>query len=134
MPPELHIGQQIEPFTIESVDPEKMKTVAAILRDPTPTHFDTEVTRALGMGDRPVSQGPLNMTWFMEAAVRVAGGRERLVHIKVRFLDNVFARERLECAGTVTAINTDEGKAELELLATADGRPVLAGTAVIRTG
>jgi acyl dehydratase len=132
-PRKLRVGQQIEPLVIESVDPEKMKTVAAILHDPTPIHFDTDVTRALGMGDEPVNQGPLNMTWFTEAALRFAGGPERLVSFKVRFLDNVFGGERFECSGTITAIDALQGEAELELLASANGRPVLGGSAVVKT-
>lgn len=126
------VGQQLDPFVIEAVDPRRIKTVAAILRDPTPTHLDPAATRARGMGDRLMTQGALNMTWLAEAAVRVAGGRERLASFRVRFLDNVFAGERFECGGTVTAVDADAGEASLELLASANGRPVLSGTAVIR--
>ncbi len=131
---ELHVGQRVTPFLIESVDSERIKTVAAILQDPTPTHLDPAVTRARGIGDGLITQGALNMTWFVEAAVRFAGGAERLVSFKVRFLDNVFAGERFECAGTITAIDADAAQAELELVATANGRPVLGGTAIVRTG
>jgi len=73
------------------------------------------------------------MTWFAEAAVRFAGGPERLVSFEVRFLDQVFGGERFECTGTVTAIDPDQGRVRLELLATSGGRPVLGGTAVVRT-
>jgi acyl dehydratase len=129
---EVHVGQRIDPFVIESVDPARVKTVAAILQDPTPTHLDAAVTRALGMGDSIATQGALNMTWFAEAAVRFAGGRERLVSFEVRFLDHVFGGDRFECTGTVTAIDPDEGQARLELHATSNGRPVLGGTAIVR--
>lgn len=129
-----HVGQPVSPFVIESVDPDRIKTVAAILQDPTPTHLDPAVTRARGMGENLQTQGALNMTWFLEAAVRFAGGADRLVSFKVRFLDNVFAGERFECTGTIAAIDAVAAQAELQLIATADGRPVLGGTAVIRTG
>ena len=89
-------------------------------------------TRARGMGDQLMTQGALNMTWLVEAAARFAGGRDRLLSFRVRFLDNVFAGERFECGGTVTAVDADAGEASLELLASANGRPVLSGTAVIR--
>jgi acyl dehydratase len=130
---ELRVGQQIDPFVIESVDPARVKTVAAILQDPTQTHLDPAVTRRLGMGESIITQGALNMTWFAEAAARFAGGRERLVSFDVRFLDHVFAGERFECTGTVTAVDPDHGQARLELLATSNGRPVLGGTATVRT-
>ena len=131
---EFQVGQRVAPFVIESVDPARIKTVAAILQDPTPTHLDPAVTRARGMGENLQTQGALNMTWFVEAAVRFAGGADRLVSFKVRFLDNVFAGERFECTGTITAVDADGAQAELELVATANGRPVLGGTAVVRAG
>jgi acyl dehydratase len=130
---EFRVGQRVDPFVIESVDPGRIKTVAAILQDPTPVHLDPAVTRARGIGDSLSTQGALNMTWFVEAAVRFAGGVDRLVSFKVRFLDNVFAGERFECTGTITALDADAAQGELELAATANGRPVLGGTAVIRT-
>jgi acyl dehydratase len=131
MSPPLSLGQRLEPFVIESVDVQRMKTMAAILQDPNPIHFDTEVTRALGLGDRPVNQGPINLTWMIEAVVRFAGGPAALRSFKVRFLGNVFAGERFECTGSVTAIDREAGTAEIELAATADDRPVLGGTATV---
>jgi acyl dehydratase len=131
---ELFVGQRVDPFVIESVDPGRIKTVAAVLQDPTPVHLDPAMARARGIGDSLSTQGALNMTWFVEAAVRFAGGADRLVSFKVRFLDNVLAGERFECTGTITAVDADAARAELELVATANGRSVLGGTAVIRTG
>jgi 3-hydroxybutyryl-CoA dehydratase len=128
------VGQRVEPFVVESVDAGRVKTMAAILQDPTPIHLDPEATRARGLGDALATQGALNMTWFTETAARFAGGWERLLDFNVRFLDNVYAGERVECTGTVTAVDASKGEAELELLAAANGRPVLAGTAVVRAG
>ena len=131
---EIEVGQQLEPFVIESVDPEPMKTMAAILQDPNPIHFDTNATRELGLGDHPVNQGPTNLTWLTEFVQRFAGGPDRLVTLKVRFLGNVLGGDRFECTGTVTAVDHDAGVAELEVGATSDGRPALGGTAVIKLG
>ncbi|MFZ0971845.1 MAG: MaoC/PaaZ C-terminal domain-containing protein [Solirubrobacteraceae bacterium] len=129
---EVQVGQQLEPFVIESVDPEPMKTMAAILQDPNPIHFDPASTHALGMGDKTVNQGPTNVTWLTEFVQRFAGGPGRLVTIKIRFLGNVFSGDRFECTGTVTAVDAEAGTAELEVGATSDGRPALGGTAVIK--
>jgi acyl dehydratase len=126
------VGQRVDPFVIAAVDARRIKTVAAILRDPTPTHLDPAATRARGLGDQLMTQGALNMTWLAEAAAQFAGGRDRLVSFRVRFLDNVFAGERFECGGTVTSVDADSGEAHLELRASANSRPVLSGTAVIR--
>lgn len=131
---EIQVGQQLDPFVIESVDPEPMKTMAAILQDPNPIHFDTNVTRELGLGDHPVNQGPTNLTWLTEFVQRFAGGPDRLVTLKVRFLGNVLGGERFECTGTVTTVDHDAGRAELEVGATSGGRPALGGTAVIKIG
>ena len=131
---EWHVGQQIEPLVIESVDPGRIKTMAAFFRTRPPIILDPAATRARGMGETLATQGALNMTWFTETAARFAGGWVRLLAFNVRFLDNVYAGETVECTGTVTALDIGKGKAELELLAAADGRPVLAGTAVVRAG
>lgn len=129
---ELVVGQQLEPFVIESVDPARMKTMAAILRDPNPIHFDTAVTRALGLGEKPVNQGPINLTWMIEAVLRFVGSPHAVRSVKIRFLGNVFSGERFECTGTVSSVDRDAGTAQLELSATADGRPVLGGEALVR--
>lgn len=124
-------GLELEPLAIASVSPHHMKTMAAILQDPNPIHFDVEAVRALGLGDRPINQGPLNMTYLLELVIRFAGDQERVRRFSTRFLGNVFAGERIECSGTVTAVDAAAGTAELELAATAGGRVVLGGTATV---
>jgi acyl dehydratase len=131
---EIQVGEKLEPFVIESVDPEPMKTMAAILQDPNPIHLDAKITRELGLGDQPVNQGPTNLTWLTECVQRFAGGADRLVTLKVRFLGNVLGGERFECGGTVSAVDHRAGLAELEVSATSNGRPALGGTAVIKIG
>ena len=128
---QLVVGAPLQPFVIESVDPQRMKTMVAILRDPNPIHYNAEVTRKLGLGDRPVNQGPINLTWMIESVARFVGGPERLLNIKVRFLGNVLAGERFECSGQVRSVDATAGTAEIEVNATADGRPVLGGTATV---
>ena len=128
------VGQRLEPFIVESVDAEKMKAMAAILQDPNPIHFDAEVVRSLGYGERPINQGPINLAWFMSCAIRFAGSRERLLLGPVRFLGNVFAGERFVAEGTVSAVDRAAGTAELEIECSSDGRPVLAGIATVAIG
>ena len=123
--------QALEPYVIESVSPEPMKTMAAILDDPNPIHYDTASVRALGLGERPINQGPSNLGYLMEMLVEFAGSAERLRRVRVRFLGNVFAGERVECKGSVTSVDAAAGTAELAVDASADGRPVLSGIAVI---
>lgn len=114
------------------VDPEKMKVMAALLADPTPIHFDTRALAALGMDERPVNQGPLNMGYLQTMLARWAGGRERVVDFRVRFLGNVLAGDRVRASGTVTALADDARgrvatcEVALEVL---DGEVVMSGQA-----
>ena len=133
-PDTLKPGQTLAPYLVESVSPEPMKTMAAILDDPNPIHFDVASVRALGLGERPINQGPSNLGYLMEMLVELAGSAERVRRVRVRFLGNVFAGERVECSGIVVSVDAGEGLAQLEVQASADGRPVLAGTAVIALG
>jgi acyl dehydratase len=126
------VGDAVEPLVVESVDVEKMKTMAAILQDPNPIHYDADLVKRLGMGEAPVNQGPINLAFLIEMACRAGGGPQSLKRIRLRFLGNVFGGDRVECTGTVVAI--DGGVAELEVGATANGRPVLAGTAWVTLG
>ena len=130
-------GQALEPYVVESVSPEPMKTMAAILQDPNPIHFDAGAVRSLGLGNRTINQGPSNLGYLIEMVVRFAGSPRALLRIRARFLGNVFAGERVECTGTVTAVDSGAGVVHIDLGATSDGRPVLAGSATValkRTG
>jgi acyl dehydratase len=128
----MKVGDAVEPLVVESVDTEKMKTMAAILQDPNPIHYDVDVVKRLGMGEAPVNQGPINLAFLIEMACRAGGGPESLKRIRLRFLGNVFGGERVECTGKVVAVDGDV--AELEVGATANGRPVLGGTAWVTVG
>lgn len=125
------VGDELPPMVIESVDAEKMKTMAALLGDSNPIHWDVDTVRDLGMGDQPVNQGPNNLGYVMNMLGGWAGGAERIQKIRVRFLDNVFAGDRLEAGGTVTAVG-DDGTVECDVWLARDGtHPVLAGTATL---
>jgi acyl dehydratase len=130
----LSAGDELEPLVVESVPVEAMKTVAALLHDPNPIHFDVETVRALGMGDRPVNQGPNNMGYLVAMLGRAAGGREKVRRLRVRFLGNVFAGDRVVARGRVESIEERDGQrlAEVEVwLERGDDDRVIAGTATI---
>jgi acyl dehydratase len=125
------VGYQLPPLVIEAVDAEKMKLMAAILRDPNPIHFDAERVRELGLGDRVVNQGPSNMSYLLNMVTRWSGGVPTLRSVAVRFLGNVFAGDRVECVGRVTAIDPESGLVTLEVAASVGDRPVLQGSVVV---
>jgi acyl dehydratase len=116
------------------VDAAPMKTVAALLGDPNPIHWDTRAVAALGMGGRPVNQGPLNMGYLITMLAGWAGGRDRILDFRVRFLGNVFAGDLVRAGGTVSELrDTEAGRvADCEIaLRVADGSAALAGTASV---
>jgi hydroxyacyl-ACP dehydratase HTD2-like protein with hotdog domain len=127
---EVSAGTRLEPLSVE-VESGKMKTVAAIMRDPNPTHYDVETVRSLGLGERLLNQGPANAGYLMEFVRRNAGGAAGVRRFSVRYLSTVHEGDVVVCEGTVTAVDSDAGTAELELSAAVEGAPVIAGSAVI---
>lgn len=126
---ELEIGQELPELVISSVDPEKMKLMAALLRDPNPIHFDADSVRELGLGDRPVNQGPSNLSYLLQMVGRWAEDMTRIEDVAVRFLGNVFAGDRVVCRGQVAAVDADSVSLEVEALV--EDRAVLQGTVVV---
>lgn len=128
----LEAGQELEQFEVTAVDGAAMKTIAVLLRDPNPIHWDTRVLEELGMDPRPVNQGPINACYLLEVAIRACGGRDRLKRCSIRFLANVLAGQKVICGGRVLSVDLVAETADLELFASADDQPVLSGTATVR--
>lgn len=129
-------GETLPELLIEAVDAEKMKTMAVLLRDPNPIHWDADTVRALGMGDRPVNQGPNNMAYLVNMLAGFAGGFELVRGLRVRFLANVFAGDRLVAGGVVTAVRSEAGHrvVDCDVWLRRDGDPddtVMAGSATV---
>jgi acyl dehydratase len=131
---QVEVGTEIPPFVVESVDTEKMKTVAALLNDSNPIHWDVETVKALGMGDRPVNQGPNNMGYVISMLSTWAGDAARVRKLRVRFLGNVFGGDRLVARGTVKAVREENGErlADLDVVLERSGEDrVLDGEATV---
>lgn len=126
----MRVGTRIPEWRIDSVDAEKMKTMAVLLRDPNPIHFDVEAVRRLGMGDRVVNQGPNNLAYVVNMLLAWTGDVAALKAVAVRFRGNVFAGDALVAGGEVTAVR--DGEADCDVwLDRSDGTRVLAGTATV---
>lgn len=134
-----HLGQALPEFR-KVVTVADMKTMAALLADPNPIHWDPRSTAALGMGERPVNQGPYNMGYLETMLARWAGGRDRIVEFDVRFLGNVLAGDTVRACGEVTDLREQDGlgkvaQCAVTLSVLADGRgaerKVLVGRAVV---
>jgi acyl dehydratase len=128
-PAEAKVGDRLPELVVDAVDAEKMKLMAALLRDPNPIHLDASSVIALGMGDRVVNQGPSNLSYLLNMVTRWAGGVPALRDVQVRFLGNVFAGDRVVCTGTVSAVGADT--VSLDVGAVTESGPVLSGTIIV---
>ena len=106
---DLSVGSEFPNYDVGIVDAEKMKTMAVLIQDPNPIHWDVESVRKLGLGDKPINQGPNNMAYVVNALVSWVGGIEKFRNLKIRFLDNVYAGDRLTVVGSITDIDDVEG-------------------------
>ena len=130
----IEVGQSLPSRIIEGVDPEKMKLLSALMRDPNPIHFDRAAVSQLGMGDKTVNQGPSNMAYVLSMLGHWAGGVDRITHYRFRFLGNVFEGDRLEASGTVTALSELDQGLEVTCslsLSVVGGAEVLAGSGTV---
>lgn len=126
-------GFRIPPWTLEAVSPDKMKTFAAILRDPNPIHWDRDEVSAKGFGDRLINQGPINLGYILNGLMAWAGP-DSIRRIRVRFASNVLEGDRVEAAGEVTGIREIDGVKVADCiiwLTRQDGERALVGTASV---
>jgi len=125
------VGDDVPPLVVDPVSAEKMRTMAALLHDPNPIHFDVDVVAALGMGDRVVNQGPSNMAYIVNALVRWAGDAGALRQMACRFNGNVRAGDRVVATGVVTAVEPEgpDLSVSCDVWLERDGERVVTGTA-----
>lgn len=103
------IGDRIPPFAVAAVDAQRMKTMAAILRDPYPIHWDRQATSALGLGGRTVNQGPLNLGYIANMLMAWAGD-DAIRRLTIAFHARVLDGDAVEAHGVVdSVIVTDSG-------------------------
>ena len=128
------VGTPLPVYEIAEVPTGPMKTMAVLLRDPNPIHWDAAAVAGLGMGDRVINQGPTNMAYIVNMLVAWTGDPAKLRSLRVRFLDNVRGGDHVIAGGTVTAI-TDQGEdqiAECDVwLDVVGGGRALSGTAAV---
>jgi 3-hydroxybutyryl-CoA dehydratase len=111
-----------------------MKVFSVLMRDPNPVHFDPAFVRALGLGDRPVNQGTITMGYPITAVLEWAGGPERVVAFRCRFLRTLLAEDEAIAGGEVTALETS-GERTLATVAIwldrGNGERVIEGSATV---
>jgi acyl dehydratase len=96
---------------MDSVSPERMRTMAAILRDPNPLHWDRDAVAALplGLGRRTINQGPLGLSYMINM-LHAWAGPDCLRRIVMRFPQVVLDGERVVARGEITALRGEGGE------------------------
>lgn len=131
----VQVGDALPEWEIPSVEAARMKTMAVLLRDPNPIHFDRESVVRLGMGNRLVNQGPNNVGYLCNLLIAWLGDPSAIEQVRVRFRANVLEGDRLIGGGKVQSIETDgtTRRAECDVwLDREDGTRVVSGSAVVR--
>jgi acyl dehydratase len=126
------VGAEIPPWTMASVDPARMKTMAAVLRDPYPVHWDRAANEAIGLGGRVINQGPLNLGYIVNMLLAWAGP-SCVRRLTVSFGRPVLDGDCVTARGSVVAVEDVDGerRATCEVRLEREGEVVVTGTAVV---
>ena len=94
-----------------AVSAERMRTMAALLRDPNPLHWDRDAVAALpmGLGRRTINQGPLGLG-YMVNMLHAWAGPGCIRRMVTRFPQAVLDGEQVVARGTVTAVREEHGE------------------------
>ena len=105
------VGDPIPAWVMDNVSPERMRTMAAILRDPNPLHWDRQAVAALklGLGERTINQGPLGLG-YMVNMLHAWAGPGCIRRLVTRFPQVVLDGERVVARGSITALREVEGE------------------------
>ena len=130
------VGTALPTWSLGSVSAERMKLLAAILRDPNPIHWDSREVARRGLGERVINQGPTNLGYIVNMLMAWAGP-SCLRRLEARFTANVFGGDSVVASGVVTAVRVQDGErvADCEVwLDRGDGTRAVAGTATVALG
>jgi len=129
------VGDQIPEWAVERVDPARMKTMAAILRDPYPVHWDREANAARGLGGRVINQGPLNVGYIVNM-IHAWAGPGSVRRLQVSFGRPVLDEDRVVARGRVVTVAVDSGetRATCEVTLERGDEVLVTGTATVAIG
>lgn len=130
---QINVGDTIPEWVMPSVLPERMRTMAAILRDPNPVHWDPSSVEALGFGKHTINQGPLGLSYMINM-LHAWQGPTSIRRIYMTFPQAVLDGERAVAMGEVTDLIEESGErlAECRIWLDVGERGVaLEGTALV---
>ncbi len=102
-------GDEVPPWVMARVAPERMRTMAAILRDPNPVHWDPSVVEKLGFGHHTINQGPLGLSYMINMLHAWTGPRA-IRRMVMRFPLVVLDGDHITARGRVTGIRQADGE------------------------
>ena len=96
---------------MDSVSPERMRTMAALLRDPNPLHWDRDAVDALplGLGKRTINQGPLGLSYLINM-LHAWAGPDAVRRVVMHFPQVVLDGERVVARGEIFALRQQPGE------------------------
>lgn len=127
------VGDSIPDWVMETVQPERMRTMAAILRDPNPVHWDRNAVAALGLGHRTINQGPLGLSYMINM-LHAWSGPGSIRRIVMTFPMVVLDGDCVVAKGRVTAVRDEGGErlVDCDIWLDREGTaPPLQGTATV---
>lgn len=105
----VQVGDDIPSWDMPSVSAARMRTMAAILRDPNPVHWDKRVPEAMGFGEHTINQGPLGLS-YMVNMLHAWTGTNSIRRIWMTFPMAVLDEDHVTACGTITAIREENGE------------------------
>ena len=132
-PSHVAIGDEVPPWTMDFVDPARMKTMAAVLRDPYPVHWDRAGNERIGIGPKVINQGPLNVGYIVNMLIAWAGPAS-IRRLTLAFGRPVLDGDSVTARGVVTDVvaSADGLLVTCEVWLDRSGERVVEGTSVVR--
>ncbi len=125
-------GDPLPSLTVDDVGADRMKTMAALLRDPYPVHWDVEALRSAGLDPRPINQGPLNLGYIANMLMAWAGD-DAIRRLTVACHGRVLAGDTVVAGGTVDGESEVDGerRTNCTVWLDRDDRRLVSGTAEV---
>jgi acyl dehydratase len=125
------VGDEIPSWEMPSVERSRMRTMAAILRDPNPVHWDAKLvsTLPLGAGERTINQGPLGLSYMINM-LHAWAGPTCIKRLFMTFPKIVLSEDAVTAKGVVTELGS-EGNVTCDIWLERDGVRLLEGNATI---
>ena len=129
---DVNVGDLLPEWSMARVDPARMRTMAAILRDPYPVHWDRAANERIGLAGRVINQGPLNLGYIVNMLHAWAGAGS-VRRLTVSFGPPVLDEDHVVAKGRVSEVVevAGERRAVCDVWLERDGEPVVRGTAVV---